>query len=377
MNVRIVTSALIAVVLSGGIAAAADTDPDATAGTPIIVSQAGDGDHETIGAAIAAARDGDTILIGPGTYVEQLLIEDDITLAGHAPVDEVVVTAPEQSIIALVGSDAALSGFTLHGPQTSGVRIRGGAPSLSGLVFDSVGLAETPPDTCRVACSALVLTEGTRARIVGNSFDRSGAIIVHGQATPVILGNDFQGSNGVSLIEAGEDVTVSGNTFSDAVRFGIGIFGPGRPLIEGNIIEGASEQGIIVGPPLYDSVSAILRDNTISSSRAGIVLIDADDPLVAGNTLIDNGVGISTARADARIKDNRISGGEHGLWLDDASVVSDSRVSRAGVGIYVASGARPTLLRTRVCDNAVNLEIGPDAEPTIKKRKRFICADDS
>ena len=62
--------------------------------SPIIVDQSGDGTYETITEAVAMAEDGAEILVRPGSYVEAVLIDKDITLAGDGPREDIVISAP-------------------------------------------------------------------------------------------------------------------------------------------------------------------------------------------------------------------------------------------------------------------------------------------
>ena len=50
---------------------------------PIIVAADGTGDVTTIAAGVAQARDGDTVLVRPGTYREQVVIDKAIELRGE------------------------------------------------------------------------------------------------------------------------------------------------------------------------------------------------------------------------------------------------------------------------------------------------------
>lgn len=74
----VATMLLLALVAGAGIAGARMLAADAA----IVVAQDGSGDHTTITGAIAVAGDGDTVLVRPGTYVEAIIVEADITLKG-------------------------------------------------------------------------------------------------------------------------------------------------------------------------------------------------------------------------------------------------------------------------------------------------------
>ena len=119
---------------------------------PIVVDQSGGGTTTTITEAVAMAEDGDTVLVRPGTYVEAVIIEKDISLIGDGPREEIIVEAPEDGPTAptgdLLGSrpdasyalllqdvDATVSGLTFRG-EHSRLNARGGSPVLERLVLD-------------------------------------------------------------------------------------------------------------------------------------------------------------------------------------------------------------------------------------------------
>ena len=63
---------------------------------PIIVAADGSGDYTTIQAAMDAAVEGTTIKVQPGTYVEALVLEKDIVIAGQGDGSEVVIEPPPE-----------------------------------------------------------------------------------------------------------------------------------------------------------------------------------------------------------------------------------------------------------------------------------------
>jgi hypothetical protein len=54
-------------------------------GETYVVTADGSGDFATITEALASAVDGDTVLVRPGTYQEDLVIRHDITVRGDGP----------------------------------------------------------------------------------------------------------------------------------------------------------------------------------------------------------------------------------------------------------------------------------------------------
>lgn len=70
--------------------------------------------YTTIGAAIAAARDGETISIWPGHYAEELAITKPLTLRGMGQRGEVVIEGRRASALRFDAAHGALAGLTLR-----------------------------------------------------------------------------------------------------------------------------------------------------------------------------------------------------------------------------------------------------------------------
>jgi hypothetical protein len=75
------------------------------------------GDHATIGAAVAAASDGDLINVSPGTYTENIVVDKAVAIRGVQGADVTTVTAASSSdsVFRITASDVTLSGFTISG----------------------------------------------------------------------------------------------------------------------------------------------------------------------------------------------------------------------------------------------------------------------
>jgi len=74
------------------------------------------GDFNSIGEAIKAAQDGDTVRIGAGTYLEALTLDRPIHLMGEDP-ERCILKAPagkEKGSIITINSDVSISGVTIR-----------------------------------------------------------------------------------------------------------------------------------------------------------------------------------------------------------------------------------------------------------------------
>ncbi|MFV2063827.1 MAG: pectinesterase family protein, partial [Chloroflexota bacterium] len=184
-----------------------DQAPAAGAGATHIVAADGSGDFSTIGEAVDAAAEGDTILVKPGTYTEAIVIDKDITISGDGPREDIIVEAQQESsllpdcvpvpftdtngcVFVLDQTDTTISGLTFRG-DWAGIDIIGGEPTIQGVVFDHVGSpfrSGLPGKGIPIA-----LTEASRAHIIESEFINSADFGIFGLSSPTVEDNIFSG----------------------------------------------------------------------------------------------------------------------------------------------------------------------------------------
>ncbi len=83
-----------------------------------VVAQSGTADHRTIANAVASAPAGGRVLVRPGTYEEQVLIDRDLELVADGASGSVRIVAPGTCVTVVQGS-VSLRGLTLWQGQPS------------------------------------------------------------------------------------------------------------------------------------------------------------------------------------------------------------------------------------------------------------------
>ncbi len=301
---------------------------------------------------------GSTVHVAAGTYVEQVVINKDLTLEGtgspviQAPVSPKAFKFPESSawwepvLIAFGGSE---SGGQITG--TGQVTV-----SISGLVVD--GNDRAPTSGRR---SAGVLGRNILGDISDNTVQH---MYVDGAQTFGII------------VYGDSDVTIAGNDVSGYARGGIAANGDLGPLPDPHaIIHNNTVTGPGLGVPVTWAPNGIqigwnatgeIHHNTVSGngwpgtawSGSGIIIAASDNVLIAENTVTGNETGIAVVgdnwfgSADIAtgtiIRRNTVDGNTYGISMQDrcdGTLVEENFVNNStydGVDVAAFYGVPPT-----------------------------------
>jgi parallel beta-helix repeat protein len=241
---------------------------------------------QTIQSAIASAINGDTVLVAPGTYVENIdfLGKRIIVTSERGPNDTIIDggnVAPVANFSSGESRDSTLNGFTLQNGRS--VRFPGPPRFLNG---GGVNIIASDPTITN--------------NVITNNHACIGAGIFVGGASPLIQLNTITGNNNscrgsVISAQASSSVEILDNVLTDNVGGGITLDVDGSPIIKNNIIKGNNEAGgfgggiFILRNPDSD---VLIVQNLITGNQAayggGLYLLGAGPLKVLNNTIADN-----------------------------------------------------------------------------------------
>ena len=252
------------------------------------------GDHATIQAAIEAAVDGDTVLVAPGTWVEQVdLLGKGITLrssggAGVTTIDSQGLAEwpdwPWGAVVRMVGGegpDTVVEGFTITGARApfatagySGVHCTGARPTFRDCVIRG---NENGGSGGGVRGDGIF----ERCRIEDNSsepYAEGGGIWGAPSLRDCVVANNRSGAQGGGIFATGpcliQDTEIHGNVSGNGADgySGGGVFGPAD--LAGCTITGNTAHHYLSGGPPDPIGSAVhgarsLVRCTVSGNRIG------------------------------------------------------------------------------------------------------------
>ena len=315
-------------------------------------------EYSTIQAGINASENGDTVLVHPGTYVE------NINFNGHnITLGSMFIMTGDTSFISQTVIDGNHSGsvVTINNVESpnallSGLTITNGLANYGGGIYCQSTSAQLS-NLMIISNSALYngggISLGTgssvpisNSLVQGNTSNNGAGMYVDGSSpllTNVTFDQNEAVDNGGGIYCLGQaeginpdyqDVTITNNTASYGHGGGILLTGDMSPSLSGMIITGNScalnGGGISLGTGSSVPISNSLVQGNTSNNGAGMY-VDGSSPLLTNvtfdqNEAVDNGGGIYMLNCDnsqiqsSMLYENSSSGG--GALNSDSSVIS-------------------------------------------------------
>jgi nitrous oxidase accessory protein len=255
----------------------------------------GSGDFRSIVDAVAAASPGDTIIVNPGTYSENVVVDKGVTIKSQMGAENTIVCTPDpfsgQPVIDVMAGEVTVSGFTVTGTYGYG----GG-----GIYLNSVQYCTISDNVC---------------------YNNSAGIMVYNSDNNEIINNDASNNQDGIYLHHSNDNKIIGNIASKST-YGRGImlvFSSYNQILN-NIVNSNRDEGIILMES-GTSNNLIANNTVIFNSNYGIHFFAADNNQILNNTLMKNGVGVWLRGASKtnEIANNAFLENSYGIYLGDPS----------------------------------------------------------
>jgi parallel beta-helix repeat protein len=298
----------------------------------------------TIQAAVNASAAGDTVLVCPGTYPEQVVIYQALTLRGIADgsAAEAVITLP-----AVLIDNSTFGPAQLLIQNAVGVRVMNITLDGAGTAIPRVGIAlENAGDMSWSTAGVMIRNVIVRNELGGgdlgwgiralNSYftvtdsaiqDAAASCVVQTGGASSISQNTITncGVHGISVQEA-QGATLTDNRVYNVHHSGIAVGSSTGIQVQGNTIKplpgtvsvsdsGAPELSAEIGMTVNVLDSASVIGNDVSAAEIGLWFISGPNSVVRNNTFTGlRSVGMLTAAAsDSAISNNTVNGARCGV----------------------------------------------------------------
>ncbi|RLI14309.1 hypothetical protein DRO49_06310, partial [Candidatus Bathyarchaeota archaeon] len=219
----------------------------------------GDLYFSTISDAVMNASAGDTIIVCPGTYNENVDVDKSLEIRSYSqnPSDTIVKANNSMDHVFYVTADnVTISGFTVTGAN-----------------YNKAGIYLYNSDNCRI--------ENVNAsnNVIGiYLYDSSNNIMANNTAS--------NNGCGIYLYKSNNNI-IANNTASNN-GCGIYLYDSSNNIMANNIVSSNIDYGIDLG----SSSSNTIANNTVSNNDDGIYLWESSNNIMANNTLLNNDYGI-------------------------------------------------------------------------------------
>jgi len=236
----------------------------------------GNAQFSTIGAAVAAAHPGDTILVCPGTYSEEVLVNTAVSLVGR---DATINASGLSNGIVITSSNVAVKGFTVTGALGEGILAE--PPGTAALPFPL-----TDPSQALQPITGLTIENN-----VVNANDQGGDPVTHQCVATGLYPGDCGGGIHINTVAHSfvENNVVTNNDDGILITDDVGP-NYGNVVANNYVAHNIYECGIVL--PSHNQFAVAYTQNPDSTYTTGALTPKTGGiygNLVIGNMSIDNG----------------------------------------------------------------------------------------
>ncbi len=334
------------------------------------MDDSGFANYKTIGEAVVAASDGDTVYLKPGTYSESFTLNKSLKLMPLTGEEgDIILNGDGKNVgITITADGCSVEGLTIQNFKAAGIKILSTGNIIQNNIFEKDNPAVLVQDSNKNAISGnhmkdclggVALVEGSSENTVASNDINGGTLSIilrDGGANRIISNNATDASMGIWLMNS-SNIEMSGNDINSKT-LGVWIFNSSASKLEDNVvvsmvrniflqntsgigIYNSSMNGAEFGVRLENSSKSTIEGCNINNSMVAIHLEKSPDNTLVGNSVLntkDTAVEIGYSNNNT-FTDNQISKGERGILIiySSANKLHGNKLKEIKHGLYVES----------------------------------------
>jgi Holliday junction resolvasome RuvABC ATP-dependent DNA helicase subunit len=372
----------------------------------IVISQTPGRGQRSISDAVAGAREGALIVVGPGRYHENLVLSKPVTITAEEGPGTVQVVATTGPTVTLSADSAALSGLTIVAAdaESPSVLVVRGQLSITecevrasawaavfardrGMVLmrdcdirNTVGAGVVVTSTdggvldgCRLdelGTSAIVVADDGNLRVRSCTVRQAAGngICLNGRGQLTVEDTRVSGTGKPAVaVEQGAGMSATRLTVEDVAAIGFYLATTDRVTLEDCVVERAAGEGVFVA----EGCTPTLRGMKVAGTRGrGMHFAGRCGGTVSAATVSDvDGIGVSvTERSVTEFDQLTVSGcTQSGVRVDDGAdpLIRRLRVLGCDGDSIALVGSRGTIENVEVDGGDTGLAVSEGARPTV------------
>jgi len=301
-------------------------------------------DYAKIQWAVNNASAGDTIIVRPGTYNENVDVDKSLEIRSYSqnPSDTIVKASSSNDHVFYVTADNVyISGFTMTG--ATGYKAGIYLYNSNNCRIENVKASNNWAGICLPSSSnntiannivssnngyGIHLSSSSNNTIANNNVSNNwDGICLYDSSSNTIANNNVSSNNWFGIYLSGSSNTIANNIVSSNNCDGIYLWYSSNNTIANNIVSSNNDDGIC----LYDSSNNIIANNNVSNNCDGIDLSGSSNNIIANNNVSsnnDDGICLYDSSSNT-IANNNVSNNWDGIWLDYSSsnTIANNNVS--------------------------------------------------
>lgn len=332
-------------------------------------------DFTSIQAAINHASPGDTILIFPGIYKENIdVYVTNLTLISESPNngDTIVKAASSlDDVFYITANGVTIQGLNIMGPVNSpnaGIHLNGVKycnienNQLSNAYSDTIlnpfgGSDSLTLNNSNSDVGLGIRLDSSSSNTIGNNtaFGNSISIFLRNSTRNTLINNSASGSNYGIWVDSSSNNTLNGNNLSNN-KIGAYLKISSGNVLNNNMVSDNTGSGI----NLWDSAENILSNSTASKNNISIVLHNSSGNLLNNNTISDNdyGLWLYSSSNNNQLNSNIASNNRVSIYVKASSgniLTGNIALNSTGSGINVWDSIGNILINNAALNNYVSV----------------------